>query len=213
VINDSEGIATPHEAFCRVVAVNHPQKPDVGKEVTSVYWFREKAADDPDSIACSNALKFLSEKVADGKIGAQGIRPQWDAPGAINLSELRTGNLKVFDGTLECHIGGQGSRLYRSVFLSMADLNRELGVPAAKQIAPTKVSSDAKLATGPDFKHDWEGALIEVMAFLHSEGVPDRPKPIVDTMLAWFQSQPSGEPGRSKLYEKAKRILDRLKSV
>jgi len=114
--NDSEGIATPHEAFCRIVAVHHPQKPDVGKEVTSAYWFREKATDDPDSIACSNALKFLTEKIADGKIRARGIRPQFDAPAPIDLSELRTGYLKVFEGTLECHSGGQGGRLYRNVF-------------------------------------------------------------------------------------------------
>jgi hypothetical protein len=209
VIDASEALITPHEAFCRILEVIRPENPGLGKTVTGPHWIYEDR-DEADTLACQQALGFLKDNVSAGKIRAEGKRPRADEPVEIRQSELRTGILKVWDGTLEFQMEG---RLYRNVFLSMADLNRELGVPDLKQVAPTKVSIDAKLTTGPDFKHDWEGALIEVMAFLHSEGVPDRPKPIVDTMLTWFQSQPSGEPGRSKLYERAKRILDRLKSV
>jgi hypothetical protein len=209
MIDDSEDLVTPREAFCRILEVMRPENPGLGKTVIGPHWIYEDR-DAADTLACQNAIRFLEANVSSGKIGAEGKRPGSDGPVAIPQSDLRTGILKIWEGTLEFRMEG---RLYRNVFLSMADLNRELKAPAAKRGAPTKVSSDAKLATGADFKHDWEGALIEVMAFLHSEGVPDRPKPIVDTMVTWFESQPSGEPGRSKLYERAKRILDRLKSV
>jgi hypothetical protein len=210
--NDSEGIATPHEAFCRIVAVNHPQKPDLGHEVKSTYWFREIASDHEDSIACSNALKFLTEKVADGKIRARGIRPQFDAPAPIDLSELRTGVLKVFEGTLECHSGGQGRRLYRDVFLSMADLNRELGAtPAKEQLA--KAPNGAKINTGRPLKHDWEGAAIATMAWLHAEGIPTQPKPVADEMRRWFTNVGKTDPADSEIALRASRILKAIKDA
>jgi hypothetical protein len=211
VIDESEGLVTPHEAFCRIVAVTHPQRPDLGKEVTSRYWFREIVADHPESIVCSNALKFLSAKVSEGKIHAQGMRPRDDRPAPINLGELRTGELKVWDGTFELQNEG---RLYRNVFLSMADLNRELGAtPAKEPHKPTGPKVAAKLATGADFKFDWDGALIEVMAFLQQNPPPTRPGPIVKVMQGWFKDQPSGEPQREPLYQRARRILERMKSV
>jgi hypothetical protein len=135
MIDDSEGLVTPHEAFCRILAINHPQKPDLGHEVKSIYWFREIANGHPDSIACSKALKFLAAKIEKGKIHAQGMRPQEDRPTPINLGELRIGVLKVWDGTFEIRNEG---RLYRNVFLSMADLNRELGAPSTVSAKPWK---------------------------------------------------------------------------
>jgi hypothetical protein len=208
MIDESEGLATPFEAFCRVVSVIHPEKPDIAKEVTSQYWFREIANDHPDSIACCKALKFLSAKVSEGKIHAQGMRPRDDRPAPINLGELRTGELKIWDGTFEIQNEG---RLYRNVFLSMADLNRELGATPAKE--PPKPKVAAKLATGAAFKFDWDGALIEVMAFLQQNPPPTRPGPIVKVMQEWFKDQPSGEPQREPLYQRARRILERMKSV
>jgi hypothetical protein len=146
MIDDSEGLVTPHQAFCRVIAVNHPEKPDLGKEVTSRYWFRETPADDPDSIACAKACKILTEHVRGGRIHAQGIRPQQahEGPKEINLAELSMGDLRIWDGTLEIRNDG---RLYRDVFLSMADLNRVLGV--AEPASPTrrKPAPDPRIRT------------------------------------------------------------------
>jgi hypothetical protein len=214
MIDDSAGLVTPHGAFRRIVEITHPQKPNLGDEVTSAYWFREIASDHPDSIACSKALKFLATKVEDGKIRAQGIRPSSGGPIEINLGELRIGELRIWEGKLVCRNHDGGARLYRDVFLSMADLNRELGAtPAKEDPKPTIAKTGAKLATGADFKFDWDGALIEVMAFLQQNPPPTRPGPIVKVMQEWFKDQPSGEPQREPLYQRARRILERMKSV
>jgi hypothetical protein len=130
MIDDSEDLGTPHEAFCRILEVIRPENPGLGKTVTGPHWIYEDR-DDADTLACQQALRFLEDNVRAGKIRAQGIRKgtEHDGPKPINTAELRTGNLKVWDGTLECRTDG-GGRLYRSVFLSMADLNRELGMPS-----------------------------------------------------------------------------------
>jgi hypothetical protein len=112
--------------------------------------------------------------------------------------------------TLEFQMEG---RLYRNVFLSMADLNRELGMPPVKEAPQQNGKRTAKLATGADFKFDWDGALIEVMAFLQQNPPPTRPGPIVKVMQDWFKDQPSGEPQREPLYQRARRILERMKSI
>jgi hypothetical protein len=129
MIDDSEGMVTPREAFCRIVAVLHPENPGLGKKVTGPHWHYELPRDSHDALACGDALKFLAANVSAGKISAQGVRKgtEHDGPKPIDTAELRIGNLKVWDGTLECRTDG---RLYRSVFLSMADLNRELAVPS-----------------------------------------------------------------------------------
>jgi hypothetical protein len=142
MIDDSEGLGTPHEAFCRIVAAIHPENPGLGKKVTGPHWHYEFPSG-PDALAIGNALRFLAANVAAGKIGAQGIRKgtEHDGPKPINTAELRTGNLKVWDETLECRSGGPG-RLYQHVFLSMADLNRALGVPSTVLPKPLKISTD-----------------------------------------------------------------------
>jgi hypothetical protein len=134
MIDDSEGLGTPHEAFCRIVAVIHPENPGLGKKVTGPHWHYEFPPG-PDALAIGNALSFLDANVSAGKISAQGIRKGTEhfGPKPINTAELRTGILKIWDGALVCRSDG-GGRLYRSVFLSMADLNRELGMPST--VAP-----------------------------------------------------------------------------
>ena len=141
MIDDSEGLGTPHEAFCRIVAMIHPENPGLGKKVTGPHWHYEFPRDSRDALAIGNALGFLDANVSAGKISAQGIRKgtEHDGPKPINTAELRTGNLKVWDGTLECRSGGTGGRLYQHVFLSMADLNRELGAPSAALPKPLKI--------------------------------------------------------------------------
>jgi hypothetical protein len=215
MIDDSEALGTPHEAFCRIVEVNHPENPGLGKKVTGPHWHYEFPPG-PDALAIGNALGFLNANVSAGKISAQGIRKgtEHDGPKPINTAELRIGILNVWDGTLVCQTNGEGARLFRDVFLSMADLNRELGIPPVKGTPkPTMAKSSAKLATGADFKFDWDGALIEVMAFLQQNPLPPRPGPIVKVMQEWFTDQPSGEPQREPLYERARRILARMKSI
>jgi hypothetical protein len=147
MINDSEGLGTPHEAFCRIVAVIHPENPGLGKKVTGPHWHYEFPPG-PDALAIGNALGFLNANVSAGKISAQGIRKgtEHDGPKPINTAELRTGNLKVWDGTLECRSGGTGGRLYQHVFLSMADLNRALGVPLAESPQQVEKTSSDELA-------------------------------------------------------------------
>jgi hypothetical protein len=149
MIDDSEGLGTPHEAFCRIVAVIHPENPGLGKKVTGPHWHYELPRDSRDALACGNALEFLAANVSAGKISAQGIRKgtEHDGPKPINTAELRTGILKVWDGTLECRTDGEGGRLYRSVFLSMADLNRELGVPSTVSLKPSKNPTEEMIRT------------------------------------------------------------------
>jgi hypothetical protein len=144
MIDDSEGLGTPHEAFCRIVTVIHPKNPGLGKKVTGPWWHYELPHDSRDALACGNALGFLNTKVSAGKISAQGIRKgtEHDGPKPINTAELRTGILKVWDGTLECRSSEGGGRLYQQVFLSMADLNRELGVPSTVSPKPWKNPTD-----------------------------------------------------------------------
>jgi len=89
----------------------------------------------------------------------------------------------------------------------MADLNRELGVPDLKQVAPTKVSSDAKLATGRSYKHDWQGALIAMAAWIYANGRPDQPKPLVDAMRDWFEKVGKTDPAESEIADRASRLL------
>jgi hypothetical protein len=184
MIDDSQGLVTPHQAFGRILEVIYPDNPDLGAEVTSPYYFREKDPESPEVKACGKAFKFLEAKVSEGKIRAQGERPKDDGPAPINLSELRIGELRVWEGTLE--IQNEGRR-YRNVFLSLADLNRELGVRPTGIPKPNMAKSSAKLATGADFKFDWDGALIEVMAFLQQNPLPTRPGPIVNVMQDWFK--------------------------
>jgi hypothetical protein len=143
MIDDSEALGTPREAFCRIVAVIHPENPGLGKKVTGPHWHYEFPRDSGDALAIGNALGFLNANVSAGKISAQGIRKgtEHDGPKPINTAELRTGILKVWDGTLECRSAGTGGRLYQHVFLSMADLNRALGVtepasPTRRKLAP-----------------------------------------------------------------------------
>jgi hypothetical protein len=140
MIDDSEGLGTPHEAFCRIVAVIHPENPGLGKKVTGPHWHYEFPSGS-DALAIGNALGFLNANVSAGKISAQGIRKgtEHDGPKPINLGELRTGVLKVWDGTLEIRNEG---RLYRNVFLSMADLNRALGMPSTVSPKPWKNPTD-----------------------------------------------------------------------
>jgi hypothetical protein len=215
VIDDSESLVTPHEAFCRILEVIRPENPGLGKKVTGPHWRYELPRASDDALACGNALGFLDANVSASKIGAQGIKKgtEHDGPKPINTAELRTGILNVWDGTLKCRTGGEGGRLYRNVFLSMADLNRELGVPPVKEAPKQNGKRTAKLATSADFKFDWDGALIEVMAFLQQNPPPTRPGPIVKVMQDWFKDQPSGEPQREPLYQRARRILERMKSV
>jgi len=144
MIDDSEGLATPHEAFCRIVTLIHPENPGLGKKITGPHWHYEFPLGSRDALAIGNALGFLAANVSDGRISAQGIRKgtEHDGPKPINMGDLRTGNLKVWDGTLECRTGGGGARLFRDVFLSMADLNRELGVPSAVSPKPWKNPTD-----------------------------------------------------------------------
>jgi len=141
MIDDSEGLGTPHEAFCRIVAVIHPENPDLGKRVTGPHWHYELPRDSRDALACGSALRFLDASVSAGKISAQGIKKgtEHDGPKPINTAELRTGNLKIWEGTLECRGAGSG-RLYQDVFLSMADLNRELGMPPTVSSKPVEKS-------------------------------------------------------------------------
>jgi hypothetical protein len=138
MIDDSEGLVTPHEAFCRILEVIHPENPGLGKTVTGPHWIYEDR-DEADTLACHNALKFLEASVSAGKIRAEGKRPRADEPVEIRQSELRTGVLKVWDGTLEFLMEG---RLYRRVFLSMADINRELGMPSTVSAPPWKKPTD-----------------------------------------------------------------------
>jgi hypothetical protein len=135
MIDDSEGLGTPHEAFCRIVAAIHPENPDLGKKIAGPHWHHQLPRDSRDAVACGNALKFLDASVTAGKISAQGIRrgSEYDGPKPINTAELRTGILKVWDGALMCH-----GRLYQHVFLSLADLNRELGSTPAPATKPLK---------------------------------------------------------------------------
>jgi hypothetical protein len=144
MIDDSEGLGTPREAFCRIVAVIHPENPGLGKKVTGPHWHYELPRESRDALACGNALGFLDANVSAGKISAQGIRKgtEHDGPKPINMAELRTGILNVWDGTLECRSGGAGGRLYQHVFLSMADLNRQLGVPSTVSPKPWKIPTD-----------------------------------------------------------------------
>jgi hypothetical protein len=144
MIDDSEGLGTPHEAFCRIVAMIHAENPGLGKKVTGPHWHYEFPRDSRDALAIGNALRFLNANVSAGKISAQGIRKgtEHDGPKPINTAELLTGNLKVWDGTLECRSGGTGGRLYQHVFLSMADLNRALGVPSTVSPPPWKNPTD-----------------------------------------------------------------------
>ena len=148
MIDDSEGLGTPHEAFCRIVAVNHPENPGLVKKVTGPHWHYELPRDSQDALACGDALVFLEANVSAGKIRAQGIRKgtEHDGPKPINTAELRTGFLKIWDGTLECRGGGAGGRLYQHVFLSMADLNRALGVPLAEPPQQVEKTSSDELA-------------------------------------------------------------------
>jgi hypothetical protein len=141
MIDDSEALGTPREAFCRIVEVIHPENPDLGKEVTGPHWHYQFPRDSRDALAVGNALGFLDANVSAGKISAQGIRKgtEHDGPKPINTGELRTGILNVWDGTLECREGG---RLYRHVFLSMADLNRELGVPSTVSVKQLRNPGD-----------------------------------------------------------------------
>jgi hypothetical protein len=150
VIDDSEGLGTPHEAFCRIVAVIHPKNPDLGKKVTGPHWHYEFPRDSDDTLAIGNALGFLASNVDAGKIGAQGIRKgtEHDGPKPINTAELRTGILKVWDGTLQCLTGDTGWRLYRDVYLSMADLNRAMGIVTTQvNAAPLRPASDPTIRT------------------------------------------------------------------
>jgi hypothetical protein len=149
MIDDSEGLGTPHEAFCRIVAVIHPENPGLGKKVTGPHWHYELPRDSRDALACGNALEFLAANVSAGKISAQGIRKgtEHDGPKPINTAELRTGILKVWDGTLECRSGGEGGRLYRDVYLSMADLNRAMGMAKQVNSPPLKPAGDPRIRT------------------------------------------------------------------
>jgi hypothetical protein len=148
VIDDSEGLVTPREAFCRILEVMRPENPGLGKTVTGPHWIYEDR-DEADTLACQNAIGFLEANVSAGKIRAQGIRKgtEHDGPKPIDTAELRTGILKIWDGTLECRGDGFG-RLYRSVFLSMADINRELGLPPVTG-TPTRLkpASDPRIRT------------------------------------------------------------------
>jgi hypothetical protein len=168
MIDDSEGLGTPHEAFCRIVAVIHPENPGLGKKVTGPHWHYELPRDSRDALACGNALGFLAANVSAGKISAQGIRKgtEHDGPKPINTAELRTGILKVWDGTLECRTDGEGGRLYRSVFLSMADLNRAIGAPATKGKGGRKPIVD------------WGVVFVELERLMdhHNEFSPDDPE-------------------------------------
>ena len=211
MIDDSEGLGTPHEAFCRIVAVIHPENPGLGKKVTGPHWHYEFPRDSRDALAIGNALDFLNANVSGGKISAQGIRKgtEHDGPKPINLGELRTGVLKVWDGTLEIRNEG---RLYRNVFLSMADLNRELGAPRAKE-QTAKAPNGAKIDTGRPLKHDWEGAVLATMAWLHAEGIPTQPKPVADEMRRWFTNVGKTDPADSEIASRASRILKAIKDA
>jgi hypothetical protein len=215
MIDDSAGLVTPHAAFRRIVEITHPQKSNLGKEVTSAYWFRGIASDHPDSIACSKALKFLAAKVEEGKIRAQGIRLSSDGPIEINLGELRIGVLRIWEGKLVCPNDGGGGRIYRDVFLSMADLDRELGVPpAAKQKPqPATAPNSGKIDTGRPLKHDWENAIIATMAKLHANGTPEQPKPIADEMRRWFTDIGKTDPADSEINKRAALILKSIKGA
>jgi hypothetical protein len=227
MIDDSEGLGTPHEAFCRILEVIRPENPGLGKTVTepamlAYVWRRTRDAetgaahwiyedrDEADTLACQQALGFLEDNVRAGKIRAEGMRPRSDGPVEISLSDLRTGILNPWNATLAFQMEG---RLYRKIFLSMANLNRELGMSPVKEAPKQNGKRTAKLATGPDFKFDWDGALIEVMAFLLQNPAPTRPGRIVQVMQDWFKDQPSGEPQREPLYQRARRILARMKSI
>jgi hypothetical protein len=144
MIDDSEGLGTPREAFCRIVEVIHPENPGLGMKVTGPWWHHELPPGSHDALAVGNALGFLDAAVVAGKISAQGIRKgtEHDGPKPINTGELRTGILKVWDGTLECRSASAGGRLYQHVFLSMADLNRELGVPSTVSLKQLKNPGD-----------------------------------------------------------------------
>jgi hypothetical protein len=91
MINDSESLVTPREAFCRILEVIRPENPGLGKTVTGPHWIYEDR-DEADTLACQNALRFLEANVSAGKIRAEGKRPRSDGPVEIRQSELRTGN-------------------------------------------------------------------------------------------------------------------------
>jgi len=147
VIDDSEGLVTPYEAFCHIVAVIRPDNPGLGKKVTGPHWRYEFPRDSDDALAIGNALGFLKKNLSAGKIRALGIRPRSDGPAEINLVDLRTGILKVWDGTLQCLTGDTGWRLYRDVYLSMADLNRAMGIVAQSSQALLKPAPDLRIRT------------------------------------------------------------------
>jgi hypothetical protein len=76
-----------------------------------------------------------------------------------------------------------------------------------KPPATRETGNRPKFDTGRSYKHDWQGALIAMAGWIHANGRPDQPKPLVDAMRDWFENAGKTDPAASEIADRASRLL------
>jgi hypothetical protein len=130
--------------------------------------------------------------------------------GVLRTSELPT---KDMDWRVDDHEGSNVVYdLERMCFL-LSQI--EMVAPYAPTPSPATVQTAvARSAGGRPRKHDWEGALINLISIANDpDGLPDGPgsqAAIVRLMLQWFQENAGEEPAESEVKRYARRIVEAL---
>lgn len=160
-------VIAPADAFRALLRARYPTRPELAQEIDGYSWFHVwDRIDSPDDLAARQALKELKDKFHAGAIGARGTLDRAQAPAEIDPSERATGELDIFEKTLDCD---GGRRIYRNVYLLRRDVDC--------LIQPAGGKSEAGRKGGAPQALDWSALDAAIRGEVKKHGLPNPKNP------------------------------------
>jgi hypothetical protein len=136
------------DAFRIILRARYSSRPALADEIRSYAWFWYDASLPKEEVAVAKeALNALKEGIAQGKIRLRGALDLSLPLQNIDPADVRSGELHIFDGTLEVSLNNKVVRTYRQVHCYEADLRPRTKPSAAPRPKPTSDTALAEFRT------------------------------------------------------------------